>query len=79
MELTIEEALQQGISAHKAGKLEEADAMIGLAFSDGIVDLGTTKSATMKSGTSMQSITFDEYTHNWRTDLNGIWFGSELH
>ena len=25
MELTIEEALQQGISAHKAGKLEEAE------------------------------------------------------
>ena len=27
MQLTIAEALQQGIEAHKAGKLEEADRM----------------------------------------------------
>ena len=31
MELTIEQALQQGVAAHKEGKLQEADVFIELS------------------------------------------------
>jgi hypothetical protein len=31
MELTIEQALQQGVAAHKEGKLQDAERFIGLS------------------------------------------------
>ena len=60
-------------------KMDDDTARIGISFSDGIVDLGNDPSAQMKIGSSLQSIQFDPYVHNWVTDLNGIWFGNELH
>lgn len=42
------------------------------------MDLGTTTTASNKSGAATKTIQFDNDYFYWRTSLNGIWFGGEL-
>lgn len=41
------------------------------------MDMGTTTTSSNKSGAATKTIQFDNNYFQWRTDLNGVWFGGE--